>query len=593
MFTITKNEWKTARHYLRKEVDGTKLTYSAQKNEKGEVVPRMSLQNKKDKWFRKIERDKIKNPKLSQTFHSFIKLAGCVYGIAQGKAPDALLGTGQYGKVKFMIDSKGALHVVKIQDGNHELQFFEIDILEDRQLSEGRVQVIHFSHAQDNSASNNYGPKYAIHMKYLGMTIGKRLQESCSDETRLTMAIKLCLEVHDLHKIRSQSLSKTAYAHRDIKPDNATWDEKTGRVHLIDFGFAHDFPQRLRENDRGTAAYMPFKSSQGVSGEQLDVLALRRTLFLPISGYCSEGYFENFRKTDPNLCEGILSLELLKKLGLGHYIDTSSTKNQTIDFTKDNLSACSLAALLIAAKYQLDIAFEQLIRDRNQCLVICAMFNSNKEQIQQVLNDKRQTLITAAFSEMGYLTQILPYMQDLVFFEQMMAADSFEKACSLIHLKSQGLDFFYQQLENNEVIKALYVLIQQPTYLCNQSNTLSILEQPLLARAICVLERIQLQEHLKKLFNNKLLYETVGSIGLQDIKALHYLVSLFELGLSSNAIVIRFLAYERQEDTFQPFEYIHKKRSKHSIGLFTPPKIPNIIIENEALEFGDYGMYTF
>jgi serine/threonine protein kinase len=111
---------------------------------------------------------------------------------------------------------------------------------------------------------------------------------SLDDNQRLSLAINACLVVDRVYS-GQDSNSGTPYAHLDIKPENFVMDEN-GNIRLVDFGFAHDHPEEINAKpNRGTLVYMPdFKRYQnGLTRKQFDMVALRRTLFMPVLIDCS------------------------------------------------------------------------------------------------------------------------------------------------------------------------------------------------------------------------------------------------------------------------------------------------------------------
>ena len=570
MFTITECEWDTAEYYLCNKRNGTKLTYSAKKNALDALVPRSSQNRTKVRQFDAIEKDRQINPKLSQTLHSFIKIEGAIYGVAQGKECDALIGCGQFGKVKYIQDRAGNRYVLKLEWGENRNQRRESIILKDRQLSVGKHKILHLSNSQDASTYRLFETKYATHMVYLGKTMEEVIVEACPDEKRVKMAIQLCLAVHDLHKVRSKSLTKTAYAHRDIKPSNVTWDETKGEAHLVDFGFSHPYPKKVSKHDMGTTAYLPKHSRRDLTGEQYDILALRRTLYLQESGYCSSGYYDNYRQEDPALCPGILTLKLLKQLDVERFINTSSTRAENNYFTNDNLSAAALAAILIAAQLKLTYSFDALKNDRCKSLVVIALYGNSREYIEQVLKDKRQSLIIGAFSEMGKFSEMDSFMKDKAFVLQIEHAVCLEEVCVLIHLKDLDLGAFYQTIYEPDITSALYSMIQQSLTLSNKKHTQYIMERPSLAKAINVLERAKLQEHFLPLFSSPQLCDACAKINNQDILTMRKLADLFRKKLDCETIVNQLVSFEKDK----------KNGLLPSISIFAAPSQRQDLVAN-------------
>lgn len=160
---VSDHEWLVAEHYLAGKSDGTVLPYSALiEPGTGKAIPRP----KRPKLFNAYQLSD-KDP-AANTFHSFIKIDGEIFAIAQGKTPEAMLGEGNYGKVKFIQNKKGELAAVKIETQNEPSQQNETKILQDRALSDGRPLSRGKVRRLDKS-------KYYTHIAYLGVSLIKVL----------------------------------------------------------------------------------------------------------------------------------------------------------------------------------------------------------------------------------------------------------------------------------------------------------------------------------------------------------------------------------------------------------------------------------
>ncbi|WP_203454637.1 hypothetical protein [Legionella sp. MW5194] len=181
MFIVSNDEWRVAEYYLTGRPDGIILPYSALRcPDTGKAIPRPS----RPKLFDTYQSDDKKSGPAN-TFHSFIKIDGEIFAIAQGKTPDAILGEGKYGKVKFIQNKKGELAVVKIETTNNAQQQQETRILTDRALPDGSPLSRGKVERLDKS-------KYYTHLAYLGVALSKvlmnyRLQVALTEPSSYTM----------------------------------------------------------------------------------------------------------------------------------------------------------------------------------------------------------------------------------------------------------------------------------------------------------------------------------------------------------------------------------------------------------------------
>lgn len=161
---VSENEWRVAEYHLAGKPDGTVLPYSALLDpDTGKAIPR----HKRPKLFNAY-RLSNEGP-AANTFHTFIKIDGEIFAIAQGKTPEAILGEGMSGKVKFLQNKKGELAAVKIETGNSLSQQGEARILKDRSLSDGTP----LSRGKVTRVDKS---KYYTHIAYLGVNFMKVLK---------------------------------------------------------------------------------------------------------------------------------------------------------------------------------------------------------------------------------------------------------------------------------------------------------------------------------------------------------------------------------------------------------------------------------
>jgi serine/threonine protein kinase len=321
-FTVTDDEWKVAKKYLKNLPDGVML-YDTEhyfsgkrKTSKYHVCP-------------------------YQIDHSFIKVSGKIYALAKGDG--AILGEGSYGKVQFVLSEELQVFVTKIESEKaHEETPLENEILTDLNISHGKS-------FRDGSHEYRMGVEKHVFtiMEFLGTPLDIYLQQkTLNDDARLSIAIELCLKLADLHDGKNTK-SHASYAHLDIKPDNVVINEKM-EVFYIDFGFSEEDPNTKISEYKGTSIYLPKESLvERLPKKALDILALKRSLYLPNRFLCADG----IKKRSTTKDSWILTDELMIKTCLVPYFDTGL---KTIhEKTKQNeyyQPPMMLAALLILAK---------------------------------------------------------------------------------------------------------------------------------------------------------------------------------------------------------------------------------------------------
>lgn len=341
---VNPDEWIIAHQRLDNAVDGTKLPYSTETN----GAPRA-------KW-----------PDLFpdyKTTHSFIKLHGEIYALAH-----PVIGQGTFGKVKYMENRQGQRSVAKIEEEKTFAR--ETEILADLQLSRGKSRT-------------PYRNKFYTHMNDLGESLDSLLRrpEELNVERRFRLGIDLCLRVHRLHH-GLDSLTGTAYAHLDLKTNNCTVDSQN-RIHLVDFGAAEAEVDRVLEKSWGTYLLRPPVNRQ-MTKKQYDVLALKRSLFMPRELYSADGYISVC------LLAGILTSSELQDYHLDAFINTSHQHRATLEsFCEDDSTPLLLAAILIVSHYQLPVDRSTLKNNRLLCLVLASMHENNKtaDEMRQAVSD--------------------------------------------------------------------------------------------------------------------------------------------------------------------------------------------------------------
>ncbi len=324
---------------------------------------------------------------------SFIKLNGHVVAI-EGDKRNRILGKGSFGLVKRAYDNDHT-YALKITTDS-DITTEEHEILEDLGLLVGHATRENFNPKASAVERKNYDRNKKKHytlMPYLGTSLDKYLfsHTDLSDEDRLKLAIGLCLKVAKLH---SGSLSKTqtSYAHCDIKPANFSLDDQ-GNLWLLDFGCAIKNAKNKVPDTRGTPIYMPPKT-QHIQGEALDILALKRTLFLPKTFVTCNPERRNHkavvaRAQVKHFSPWVLTDKIIKERKLTSYLSTESTTKSGIE---QFIPAKKLAAILILALCHLERYYSLLDTASNSQSIIDNVINlyfENKlKTLKKLLNTK-------------------------------------------------------------------------------------------------------------------------------------------------------------------------------------------------------------
>lgn len=209
--------------------------------------------------------------------HSVIKINGELYQIATGR--DALIGAGQFGKVKFIqhlqTNKQYALKIQNFTLKEHKKK----QLLQENEISKD----VNLNHAHVIRAYRNEEYKFYSLMPYHGVNLKTLLDEKLlSDKQRIDIAIRLCFEIYKLH---SGLLSNSAepYSHQDIKPANIIINAQ-GKPVLIDYGLAQKYPKKIHDKIIATPIYMPplrMLAKKKITQQQIDNFAKDRVLWMP------------------------------------------------------------------------------------------------------------------------------------------------------------------------------------------------------------------------------------------------------------------------------------------------------------------------
>ncbi|KTD82960.1 protein kinase domain-containing protein [Legionella waltersii] len=324
--------------------------------------------------------------------NSYIKLEKDVYGIAKGKG--AVIGEGVFGKAKRVRSlSTGKTFVMKI------IPFAPSDKTFDAIANEVIVLYDLGLYRDAGSRNNPVKNKQYIVMLDAGTALNKyiRVHPELNTSTRLDLAIKLCWLVHSLHQgIASRTL--TSYAHRDLKPANAAVDSASV-LRLIDLGLATDKLDTLPAEFAGAPGYFPNLMTLlegNIALRQLDILALKRMIYMPNRILCLEGYKED--ETGRHFgVDMILPEAVLKKRKLFNYFDTSAKgpEQSILDPHQYNGDPIILASLLVLARYNLLEMYGEKMRNPILACAVLGVYFSHRDCADELVKGNIASMIVA------------------------------------------------------------------------------------------------------------------------------------------------------------------------------------------------------
>jgi serine/threonine protein kinase len=346
--SVTEAEWQHAKSKLNKQPNGTKL-----------------------------------NRKKSGLAHSFIKMNNEIYALANKQDTNSNIKKTKVASttivnIKYAQSSDGETVIAKksIEAPDHGIVEKHIEDTDryDRDLS---VSIGIAQTKYDLPVDFHYDGQ-SVQCRRIMNDLGKDFfafsksnNDHLSEATRFSIAIQFCWQVHRLHAGWA-SKNGTRYAHQDIKPNNITIDDK-GIVHLIDFDdVIPEDDEKSRTTHRSPDIYTPYVKADGLTKQQFDIVALKRSLFMPTSLW--------HRRHPMNLNveahERMLSEDMLRKYQLNPYINTFNNETDTPpDYSSDQTTAATLCAILIAARYQLNIAYTDIASDHHLAQTIALLWS--------------------------------------------------------------------------------------------------------------------------------------------------------------------------------------------------------------------------
>ncbi|MBA3661109.1 MAG: protein kinase family protein [Gammaproteobacteria bacterium] len=495
-FNVPLDEWKIAHRYLDHRPDGSKLPYSFYQDKNNSLTARMES-----------------IPSTSyQTTHSFIKINGTIYALAQGS--DSTIHFGSIGKVKYAKSEDNTSLIIKVGKRESEDRV-EAEILNDLYLSAGANKRIYNLSSTGGDNNSLFDSKFYTTIEYLGSNINQFINihpYNLTAERRLEIAIQICWQLYRLHTGLA-SVTHTPYAHLDLKLDNVTIDE-AGHVHLIDFGFSKKFPKKLGKSATGATAYVANEiSGHPLTLEQYDIIALKRILYMPEAFYCKSGFIRLPAILRP---ASILTEAQLIKTKLDPYINTYAILNSPPDSSTDETNAVMLCALLIAAKLNLSMSYEQIRNDKEITLAITALyFAGRQKEIEKYLRDTNAIKLIAALNTTNKIFLLDAYKDDEALKAVIKVASTHEMVCAMLYLKDLHLEQYYQRvIKDPSLAKAITIFGAQNL----NEYILSLLDDKneSLVKMTLLLESNYIENYYLSLIMNPILCSALATIQNQD-----------------------------------------------------------------------------
>jgi hypothetical protein len=358
-------------------------------------VAEKMLAHVKDGKMRRLRSDRIPS---SLSDCSFIKIAGKIYAIIPSSCSTKLnyrrtgiLGEGGFGKVRLTMDRDQNWYVLKVQT-TLASSFMGEEAKIAYSLGEGiSTKPFQRDYSTDVYPSFKHKQiKYYTIMRYRGISLSSYMKANpdMTPRDRLELAIKICKIVSNFHSGHHESNNsyKVSLAHGDLKQENMTIDSD-GQIHLIDFGLTTPNIQQKPSSKLGSLYYLPADRFFDHSYRQLDILALKRILFMSRSDveqiflndgggtYRSE---KSIQKEVDHIFGYFVTENILTQSVLIYY-DLESVLRT--DFSNRDTSAQALIDQLERAKKELDLDQDIILGDYQEMVYEKIMSLTNIQQV--------------------------------------------------------------------------------------------------------------------------------------------------------------------------------------------------------------------
>lgn len=330
--------------------------------------------------------------------NSYIKLGKDIYALGRGK--EATVGSGAFGKVKYIQAlSSNATYVVKIQESSFDSSHSKKTASHLKDIEEEVWTLYDLGLYRDaglrvtGKAGSATNSKHYSVMLDAGMPLNRalKMRPALSSELRYDVGIKVCWAVHSLHAGYS-SRTNTPYAHRDIKPPNIARG-RARDVRLIDVGLCYINPDSSPPDMAGAPAYIPgMMLYSKLTLRQLDVLALKRVMYMPNRMACLGGYKEDTTGRHFGL-PMIFSRAILQAAGLFPYFDTSVDTKPELSYQGDPLT---FASLLVLGRCNLVGPYaEIIIKNKTLAYAVLGLYFANQGREDEAISKNIDAAIKA------------------------------------------------------------------------------------------------------------------------------------------------------------------------------------------------------
>ena len=195
-----------------------------------------------------------------------------------------VIGSGGMSTVLKAKDEKeGILYAIKEMSCDFKKQsdrIYAVQKFKDEAFILSRVNHPSIPEVKDYFVEND---KYYLVMEFIdGKTLEdlalKHSKKTLSEDMIKNIILQICETLEYLHD------RDTPIIHRDLKPSNFLFEEKTGRVVLIDFGIAKKIVEEKTGTLIGTPGYMAPEQYRGRIDNRTDIFGLGATIHYIITG---------------------------------------------------------------------------------------------------------------------------------------------------------------------------------------------------------------------------------------------------------------------------------------------------------------------